>query len=68
MSKILTVGEIKKILEKYDDAIPCVLTREGKGHQQPITLESIYEIKPYFPNEDGGKFKEGQIYLNIGVI
>lgn len=48
----LTVGELKIILNKYDDNMPLCITHCGKDHQYGVKDEDIFINKsPYFGND-----------------
>lgn len=48
----LRVGELIAKLQQYDPSLPVMVTRDGKGHQYPITKEeiSIQSGIPYIPD------------------
>jgi hypothetical protein len=68
MKKHLRLKDLIKILEKYDENLPVVITREGKGDQYGILKTDIKIIKhAYFGNDDADEsFPNDEDFLNIG--
>lgn len=66
---MIKVKDLKRILEKFDDDLVCVLYRAGKGHHGLVLEGNIIQIDgddAYFP--DNTVIDEGTNLLNIGTI
>ena len=65
---ILTVGDLKAILNNYPDNMKLIVTDAGPSHDHPI-LEDQFKIvlNPYFPS---GKYQveEDEKVLRIALI
>ena len=48
MRTYLTVKDLKRILEDYDDNLHVVVTRDGNGHAYPVTDKDICISGAYF--------------------
>lgn len=68
--KTLTVGGLKKILEKYDDKLKLFITDDGPGHEYPVTKGDIKIIQnPYCGNSVVSNMpKENEDVLRIAII
>lgn len=67
--KYLKVKDLIKILQKYDENLPVVVTDDGKDHQYGITKEGIQIIdSAYFGNDPDAEDTFGDVseYLNLG--
>lgn len=67
-NKYLTLGELKKILTKYDDDLIPVFLKDGNGHYAPLEKKYIIiEDSVYFP--DGSiDFPDETRFLRLGLI
>lgn len=68
-TEYLRVKDLKRILEKYNDEYPIIITKDGKGHQHGVNKSFVRVIEhPYFPDDSGNEFEKDKKFLQIAIV
>ena len=74
MIKVLRVGELKKILDQFDDDLPLIVTNDRKGDDFGVVAENIIiKTGAYFGNDmnawdEFDTEDDEQQYVRLGIF